>query len=478
MTTTTEYNSSRSSSSRRRVRRRRVRTHADTGQRSTKTTPLGVLHVLFGTVLPVVPCWIRSLCIVVLFVLVGFNLVYTLLLHPQQLQNDHNQHHHSHGRKSAQLGGLELQKRHDKKVTLESLRGDLTENELDYVEDHQHLDSMPQITTNITWKEASKGKEPILALLRDAGIQDIDIRVVQLLPTWNQVEALYGKNGPILEGLAQCDFFRNNYGGKVWGIAGMFDSGTNLAANYLESNCIMPSTSTDKDSFDILWEVPWGKHVPAEMRNHKSYRRNDKSKDDATSSVMPIVMIRDPYFWMQSMCHHNYGARWFHSTDHCPNLVPNKWDKSYRAGPNPGTIPVRIKYDFGWREWDSLAHLWTNWYQQYHKEADYPRILVRYEDMIFYPKEVTRQLCEVCAGGTLRQDFSYQVDSAKQGPGHGDVRTSWITAIIRYGSDRWRLRGLTKEDLLLAKEALDITMMQAFSYQQPATSTSPAASAG
>jgi hypothetical protein len=241
--------------------------------------------------------------------------------------------------------------------------------------------------------------------------------------------------------LAHCDFFRNNYGGKVWGIAGMFDSGTNLAANYLESNCILPSTSTDKDSFDILWEVPWGKRVPAEMRNHKSYRRNDKSKDDATSSVMPIVMIRDPYFRMQSMCHHNYGARWFHSTDHCPNLVPNKWDTSYRAGPNPGTIPVRIKYDFGWREWDSLAHLWTNWYQQYHKEADYPRILVRYEDMIFYPKEVTRQLCEVCAGGTLRKDFSYQVDSAKQGPGHGDVRTSWITAIIRYGSDRWRLRG-------------------------------------
>jgi predicted glycoside hydrolase/deacetylase ChbG (UPF0249 family) len=67
-------------------------------------------------------------------------------------------------------------------VTLESLRGDLTENELDYLDDHQHLDSMPQITTNVTWSEASKGKEPILALLRDAGIQDIDIRVVQLLP--------------------------------------------------------------------------------------------------------------------------------------------------------------------------------------------------------------------------------------------------------------------------------------------------------
>lgn len=488
--TTTECSGSRRRSSSR-VRRRRLRTHTDTGQKSTKTTRLRVLRILCGTVPPGVLCSrtrhsFGSLCILVLVALVGFDLVYTLLPHPQQLDNNRYPHHQSHGRNSALPGGRQLQQPHHMKVTLESLlSGDLSEADLnDY--DQNHFDSMQRINTNMTWDEASKGREPILALLRDAGIQDIDIRVVQLLPTWDQVEALYGKNGPILEGLAQCEVFRSTHGGKLWGIAGMFDSGTNLAANYLESNCILPSTNGDKDSsFDILWEVPWGKHVPAEMRkqyrgrwNNKSYRRNDKTTDDAASSVMPIVMIRDPYFWMQSMCRHNYGARWFHSINHCPNLVPNKWDNNNNHGPNPGTIPVRIKYEFGWREWDSLAHLWTNWYQQYHKDADYPRILVRYEDMIFYPKEVTRQLCEVCAGGTLRQDFSYQVDSAKQGPGHGTVRTSWVAAMIRYGSDRWRFRGLTKEDLILARDTLDIAMMQAFSYQQPSTVTTPAISAG
>jgi hypothetical protein len=331
-------------------------------------------------------------------------------------------------------------------------------------------------TSALTLAEASLGKEPILRLLREAGIEILDTRVIQLLPTLQQVEQLYGKHGPRILGLAQCEQFLSS-GGQAMGIAGMFDSGTNLAALYLDNNCIVPD-------HDILWQVPWGKHVVAEQRKDhhmaapaaammKSSSSYGMSLEDHVidhAAVMPIVMIRDPYFWMQSMCRQNYGAQWFHSSEHCPNLVPNHVDYKLYNFPK-GTIPVRIKYDFGVRKWDSLAHLWSSWYQQYYKDADYPRLVVRFEDFIFYPKQVTQQIC-TCAGGTTRDDqnFKYQVESAKHGPGHGTARTSWVSAMVRYGSAerRDRLKGMTQEDVQLADDTFDLEMMQALSYQPSA----------
>lgn len=334
-------------------------------------------------------------------------------------------------------------------------------------------------TTVPTLAEASHGKEPILRLLEDAGIQILDARVIQMLPTLQQVEQLYGKHGPRIIGLAQCEHFRT-HGGHAMGIAGMFDSGTNLAAQYLDNNCV----SADQEgggggggAIDILWQVPWGKHVVADMR--KEHHMGQSSKSGTTTNledsvfdhtaVMPIVMIRDPFFWMQSLCRHNYGAQWLHSSEHCPNLVPNHVDSEIYNFPK-GTIPVHIKYDFGLRKWDSLAHLWTSWYQQYYKDADFPRLVVRFEDFVFYPKEVTRQIC-TCAGGTIRdgQDFIYQVNSAKHGPGHGTALTSWVSAMVRYGSyGHHRLKGMTPQDLQLADSMLDLEMMQALSYQPSA----------
>lgn len=343
-------------------------------------------------------------------------------------------------------------------------------------------------TTNTTLAEASQGKEPILRLLQEAGIEIHDARVIQLLPTLQQVEQLYGKSGPRILGLAQCEHFRSN-GGKALGIAGMFDSGTNLAALYLDNNCVLPDQG-DGRAVDILWQVPWGKHVVAEMRKDHhmataataaaggaTVMRSSGSTGISTlkdyvvdhAAVMPIVMIRDPYFWMQSMCRHHYGAQWFHSKEHCPNLVPNHVDYKLYHFPK-GTIPVHIKYDFGVRKWDSLAHLWSSWYQQYYKDADYPRLVVRFEDFIFYPKQVTQQIC-ACAGGTIRdnQSFTYQVESAKLGPGHGTARTSWVSAMVRYGSSGHdRFKGMTQEDLQLADETFDLEMMQALSYQPSA----------
>jgi hypothetical protein len=339
-------------------------------------------------------------------------------------------------------------------------------------------------TASITLEEASKGKEPLLKLLFDAGITYIDIQVIQLLPTWHQVEQLYGNKGPVIEGESQCESFRNSVatGGNKQhaslGIAGMFDSGTNLAATYLEANCKLPSVSTsskdESSNYGIRWQVPWGKHVLAKKRKAhlvKSDHDSDSETVIEPSTVLPVVLIRDPYYWMQSLCRQNYGAQWLHnSTGHCPNLVPNEVDYKIYKFPL-GTIPVRIKYDYGLEKWNSLAHLWSDWYRQYYQDADYPRLLVRYEDFLFYPKQTTQRICE-CMGGTLLRDpFYYAVGSAKYGPGHGSARTSWISGMIRYGSGVRRFHNLTEPDLALARHVLDEKLMETFRYAQPREAT-------
>jgi len=55
-------------------------------------------------------------------------------------------------------------------------------------------------TGALTLEEVSKGREPILDILREAGITEFDAATVAKLPMWEEVERLYGK-GPAIYGL-------------------------------------------------------------------------------------------------------------------------------------------------------------------------------------------------------------------------------------------------------------------------------------
>ena len=112
---------------------------------------------------------------------------------------------------------------------------------------------------SLTLEEASKGREPILEILREAGIQDFDAATVARLPTWDQVEKLYGK-GPVVYGLETCETFRKSVppAEASIGSAGIFNSGTNTLAMYMNANCIMPENKKEKYG-GMRWQVPWGK---------------------------------------------------------------------------------------------------------------------------------------------------------------------------------------------------------------------------
>lgn len=65
------------------------------------------------------------------------------------------------------------------------------------------------VDPSLTLEEAVKGREPIMEILKEAGITDFDAATVAKLPTWDEVEALYGK-GPVVYGLDTCEAFRKS----------------------------------------------------------------------------------------------------------------------------------------------------------------------------------------------------------------------------------------------------------------------------
>jgi hypothetical protein len=238
---------------------------------------------------------------------------------------------------------------------------------------------------------------------------------------------------------------------------------------------------------NFLSSVPWGKHSPI---YNESYRlthtaANDEGVDH--EAVLPVVTIRDPIPWLASMCRHEYSMEWPHDDGHCPNLVPNQHDVELDPSLNAtASVPVAIRYhDQFVQHHASMIHHWNEWYAAY-RTASFPRVMVRFEDLIFHPETVTRTVCE-CFGGRLDVDgpdaqyekeerhghhaapqFVYIVDSAKKGAVHGSTKTGYVDAMIRYGTDRGdRWQNWTADDLQFARQYLDPTLMRMFGYRLP-----------
>jgi hypothetical protein len=85
-----------------------------------------------------------------------------------------------------------------------------------------------------------KGREQIIAIFRDAGIE-LDEATLASLPSWNQVLQKVGP-APVIYGLDSCAAFRAAVPAveRSVGCCGMFNSGTNLVTRLLKENCKIP----------------------------------------------------------------------------------------------------------------------------------------------------------------------------------------------------------------------------------------------
>jgi hypothetical protein len=314
----------------------------------------------------------------------------------------------------------------------------------------------------------------ILNLLHEAGVE-LNAETYARLPQWSEVTALYGSK-PVFVGLESCKRFQSMgiAADHFVSVAGTFNTGTNALSENLIANCHMPKRIKKYGARNrgVRWQVNWGKHTPVGdeqfRQGHRTYNTTDPSL--ATDNIFPGVAIRDPYKWMQSMCRHEYGARWRHDKSrHCPNLVPNNEDRA--AFPvlrplNVTSVPVRVVYAEFERHHASLAHFWNDWYQEY-VNATFPRLLVRFEDLVFHPQLVTKTVCE-CAGGEMnKRPFKYIVESAKVGSAHGPekAKTSYVDAIVKYGTEKSRYDGFEPADLAYLRKHLNANLMQLFGYK-------------
>jgi hypothetical protein len=217
-----------------------------------------------------------------------------------------------------------------------------------------------------------------------------------------------------------------------------------------------------------------GKHTPASRReSHIGKAARKKIKQAETnhsihySQVLPVVSVRDPMTWMQSMCNQPYSAIFEHAKHLCPNIKP--YPDDIKAHPRFGKVPyvpVSVIYSNEYIiKHQSLGHLWNEWHQEY-MNVSFPRLIVRMEDIVFQAETVLPQICQ-CIGGEYSPRFVHyaEVSNTNIGIETSGPITGLIRAVIKYGNITNRRKGYPPFQLEAAKEVLDPKLMELFGYR-------------
>lgn len=192
--------------------------------------------------------------------------------------------------------------------------------------------------------------------------------------------------------------------------------------------------------------------------------------------VLPVVTIRNPWRWMQSMCKNPYAAQWEHYYQ-CPNLK--------NATENVTWNEVTIKYGAGTDAYKSLQHLWNDWYNEYYNmlststnrsdtdnrqnENNHPLLIVRMEDLVFHAEETITAVCE-CAGGKIYSNRPFQLieKSAKASSPQGhDTSIGLLEAWIKYSRPLQPGAGFSSSDYQASIDSVDRNLLNMFQYQPP-----------
>ena len=117
--------------------------------------------------------------------------------------------------------------------------------------------------------------------------------------------------------------------------------------------------------------------------------------------------------------------------------------------------PGRVNYD-------SLIHLWSEWYEDY-LDLPTPRVMVRYEDVLFYQEEVARDICN-CVEGEWFKPFGILEKSAKGEGGSHKRANGREDALARYTDMSLREEGFYKLDSDFAKIVSSDRLKKIFNY--------------
>jgi hypothetical protein len=307
-------------------------------------------------------------------------------------------------------------------------------------------------------------KDKLKEILFNSNIE-ITPEIEANLPTWGEVVSLYGSK-PIIYGLETCSKFQSTVPASdaYIGPTGMFNTGTNILPNLLYGYCKLPKRTNPLKSDIIdggfLRHVPWGKHNPVTWRNNHVAL---DAEGIVQNHTLPVLISKDPYYWMGSMCRHHYEARWVH-VDRCPNIV---------KGNTNNTFTVGLAYqEHQITTYKSMPDFWNTWYGDYlAKDDDFPMLVIRFEDLVFHTEEVVTKVCE-CGGGELTWNAKKYGIHLHKGSAKGQARNhkgsgGLLSSIMRYGCGDERLAGMNEYDLRYTKATIRKDLMDLFGYSLP-----------
>ena len=140
-------------------------------------------------------------------------------------------------------------------------------------------------------------------------------------------------------------------------------------------------------------------------------------------------------------------------------------ERRYADIPNSTTFVVNVTaHQTGFHKtdlYDSLVDMWSEWNRLY-LDADYPRLIIRFEDTLFHAEQVMQAIHD-CVGVPTNHSYEYLLNAAKD---HGRS-SSFVQALQKYGTDEGRLDGLSRDDLEYARTALDPKLMHLLHYPEP-----------
>jgi len=233
-----------------------------------------------------------------------------------------------------------------------------------------------------------------------------------------QEEPSYGgfPNGPVILGMERCEEFRRQWSSNgTIGVASLFNAGSNALTKNLQFNLRMSGHHRafyHHGEFNLhgIWsQVPWWKHNPIISDPYNGRQANFTEH----ASILPIVIVRDYYFWRKSTCTCSYSMYWRGEYPKrggpCPaffrrNATMERDGAALAA--NHSTVietrevAFRINDDRTPRmmklTYPSLVDVWNSFHKQY-VDAPFPRLIIRFEDTLLYLPEIIQAVQE-CTG--------------------------------------------------------------------------------
>ncbi len=370
-------------------------------------------------------------------------------------------------------------------------------------------------------------KEKIVTILSKSGVR-LTPNMIDSLPSVINFNTMYeSEQIKSIYGLDTCASFREKISpvDRIVGPAGLYNTGTNLMYKLLSKHCIFQERADlyDKDATKmkenmndnvdhqeedakfihnkrtgIFDDIPWGKHSPVQWKDDfyrpEELRINEIFPRVKNENVFPIVMVKDLYTWTGSMCRNPYGAKWLPSSYSCLNL-DEEYDKFNSNSHHGKTNNIRLRkrssmsrmkfavpekkkirnkggvtvdYQGGkTMKYASLVDMWNNYYNDY-LNATFPRLIVRYEDVLLHSNEIIPEICE-CIGGTIHNNekgINLIRESAKDEGIFGKT-SNLVDSLIRYGDVELRTAHLSHGDMLFAKDHVNMDLMKQFHYNLP-----------